>query len=227
MIAFFKKISASLFFITMLVFIIAGAIQNETLQIITKPLLIPILMLLVWVSTPRSSSRNIMLVALFFSFLGDVFLLFESKRPSLFIPGLVCFLLTHILYIIYFLSIRPSQKSILKTAPYLIPLVAGYGLLLLSVLFPHLGDLKIPVAIDAVVIMSMLLASMHIYNRVIPRVGMLFITGAIFFVLSDSLLAINKFYLPLGNFSFLVMVTYCTAQWLIVMGFIKNRIQES
>jgi len=223
MITFYRRYAGLLFFSMMLAYIIGGMIKSESLEIISKPLLMPILMILVWVSTPPTRSRSIILLALFFSFAGDTFLLFVSKNASLFIPGLVCFLLTHILYIIYFLSIKPVQNSILKTAPYLVLIVLGYGLLLLSVLFPQLGDLKIPVIIYATVIMSMLLASLQIYNRVTPHVGQLFITGAVFFVLSDSLLAINKFYLTLGNFSFLIMVTYCIAQWLIVRGFIKKQ----
>jgi len=221
MTAFIKRFAAPLFFMTMLAFIAGGLLKNEWIQIITKPLLLPILMLLVFVSTPPSTSRTIMLIALFFSFAGDVFLLFESNNAMLFIPGLVSFLLTHILYIIYFLSLPALKKSLLKTAPYLGLLVAAYGLLLVYTLFPNLGALKVPVIIYASVIMSMLLASIHIYNRVNSDAGQLFIAGAIFFVLSDSLLAFNKFHTPV-KFSFLIILTYCIAQYLIVRGFIKQ-----
>ncbi|RYF87580.1 MAG: hypothetical protein EOO03_10470 [Chitinophagaceae bacterium] len=47
----------------------------------------------------------------------------------------------------------------------------------------------------------------------------MFIAGAAFFVLSDSLLAINKFHTSL-QCSFMVMVTYCLAQYLVVKGVI-------
>ena len=45
--------------------------------------------------------------------------------------------------------------------------------------------------------------------------------GAIFFMLSDSILAANKFYqpIPLSNIS--IMVTYALAQYLIVLGILK------
>ncbi|HSN60613.1 MAG TPA: lysoplasmalogenase [Ferruginibacter sp.] len=221
MTAFIKRFAAPLFFATMMAFIAGGLLKNEWIQIITKPLLLPILMGLVFVSTPPSTSRTLMLVALFFSFAGDVFLLFETSNAMLFIPGLVSFLLTHILYIIYFLSIPALKKSLLKTAPYLGLLVAAYGLLLVYILFPSLGALKIPVIIYATVIMSMLLASIHIYYRVHDDAGRLFIAGALFFVLSDSLLAFNKFHTPI-QFPFLIILTYCIAQYLIVRGFIKN-----
>jgi uncharacterized membrane protein YhhN len=222
MTAFLKTYAALLFFAVMLAYISGGLLNNEALQISTKPLLIPILMALVLVSTPPSQNRNWMLLALFFSFAGDVFLLFEYKNAALFIPGLVSFLLTHILYILYFLSIKPIKTSLLKTAPYLALLIVLYGFLLIYILFPHLAALKIPVIIYASIIMSMLLCSLHIYNRVKKSAGILFIAGALFFVLSDSLLAVNKFHTSLQHFSFIIMITYCGAQWLIVRGFIVH-----
>ncbi len=218
---FLKRYLPVLFFAVTLAYILGGLWQSQPLQLLTKPILIPLLMLWVWLNAAASKNRDLLLVALFFSFAGDVFLLLEYKNPILFIPGLVSFLLTHILYIVYFLSLPGSRTSLLKTAPYLGLLVIAYGVALVYILYPSLGALKIPVLIYATVIMSMLLASIHIYNRVPRRAGRLFIAGACFFVLSDSLLAFNKFHSPLA-FPFLIMITYCVAQYLIVKGFLLN-----
>jgi hypothetical protein len=46
----------------------------------------------------------------------------------------------------------------------------------------------------------------------------MFFTGALFFMLSDSLLAINKFYRPFPLAGFLIMLSYIVAQYLIVIG---------
>jgi len=92
---------------------------------------------------------------------------------------------------------------------------------LLYFLFPHLGKLKIPVVIYAVVILLMLLASIHTYNNVQKEAGILFIAGAGFFIISDSLLAINKFHTPL-LFPFFIILTYAIAQYLLVKGFIQQ-----
>ena len=216
---FLKRFLPIFFFAAMLGYIMAGIWQNQPLQLLTKPLLIPLLMLWVWLNVAITKDRILILVALFFSFAGDVFLLLEYKEPLLFIPGLVSFLLTHILYIVYFLSLPKGKKSLLKTAPHLVLLVLAYGMALVYILFPALGALKIPVLIYAMVIMSMLLASIHIYYRVPLRVGRLFIAGACFFVLSDSMLAFNKFHSPI-IFPFLIILTYCVAQYFIVKGFI-------
>ena len=45
--------------------------------------------------------------------------------------------------------------------------------------------------------------------------------GAIAFVISDSILAINKFYAPFEKSSFFIMLTYLVAQYLIVVGILK------
>lgn len=216
--ALIKRFATPLFFTVMFLYIVGGILNNQTLQLATKPLLIPVLIAFLLSSTYSSRPRNLLGVALLFSFLGDVFLLFEYKNPALFIPGLLSFLFTHILYIVYFISIKPARPSLLKTAGWLWPAVLLYAAGLLYLLLPKLGNLTIPVFVYAVVIISMVLASLHVYKRVTPTTGKLFITGAIFFVISDSLLAINKFYSPI-HFSFLIILTYCIAQYLLVKGF--------
>jgi uncharacterized membrane protein YhhN len=221
MIAFIKRWTILAYFLALFAFIAGGIIGLENLPLFTKPLLMPLLMLYVWVSMSHGAARNILLAALFFSFAGDVLLMLEPVNSFLFIPGLVAFLFTHILYIIYFFAIPSLKKSLLLTAPYLAIAVIIYGMLLLYFLFPRLGILKIPVLIYAGVILVMLLASMHAYNNVQKQAGMLFIAGALFFIISDSLLAINKFHTAL-IFPFTVILTYGIAQYLLVRGFIKH-----
>ncbi len=216
---FTKRFAAPLFFIVTALYIAGGVLAIPNLQLATKPLLIPILIGLLLAATRSSRRRNLFIVALLFSWAGDVFLLFENVNAKLFIPGLVCFLVTHVLYIIFFLSIKPVRISLLKTAPWIWPLVLLYVVGLLYLLVPTLGALKIPVIGYALIITGMLLASLHIYKRVNPNAGKHFILGAFFFVVSDSLLAINKFYTPIP-FSFLIILTYCVAQYLLVKGFI-------
>ncbi len=214
-----KRFAAPLFFIVMALYIAGGLLNIPNLQLVTKPLLMPILIGLLLAATPASRRRSLFITALVFSLAGDVFLLFENVNPILFIPGLLCFLITHVLYIIYFMSIKPARVSLLKTAAWIWPLVLLYVFGLLYLLLPKLGALKIPVIVYALVITGMLLASIHIYKRVNPIAGKHFILGALFFVISDSLLAINKFYTPIP-FSFLIILTYCVAQYFLVKGFI-------
>jgi uncharacterized membrane protein YhhN len=91
-----------------------------------------------------------MISGLFFSWLGDIFLLPEDSDGMYFILGLSCFLTTHILYIIYFAKIRPEGKSFFRQYPFLLVFIGVYGAGLLYLLLPSLGGLKIPVAVYAI-----------------------------------------------------------------------------
>ncbi len=214
------------FWIIVLADIIGIACSIDVLHYFAKPLLLPALMALLFAAIKKAPGKNLLLTALFFSWLGDMFLLFENKNPLFFIFGLASFLTTHILYIIYFLSIGTKAVSLLKKQPLIIVFVVAYGVSLVWLLFPKLGDLKIPVIVYAAVICTMLLCSLHIFYKVNKKAAWLFVTGALLFVLSDSLLAINKFYQPFAYAGVWIMLTYCAAQYNIVTGFIKQTIND-
>jgi uncharacterized membrane protein YhhN len=46
--------------------------------------------------------------------------------------------------------------------------------------------------------------------------------GAVLFMLSDSLLALNKFLMPMENPGIFIMLTYLLAQWNIINGLLKH-----
>ncbi|MEO7266179.1 MAG: lysoplasmalogenase [Ferruginibacter sp.] len=198
--------------------LIAVAFNIEGLRFITKPLLMPVLAVAVYYNS-TSQKRSYIIAALFFSFIGDSFLLLEKREPLFFIFGLASFLITHILYTIYFLRLKQIHPSPLKTNWYIFLLILFYGAGLVFLLYPLLGALKIPVLLYATIICLMLISSFHVYKSVAPATGLQFITGALLFVISDSFLAINKFYQPFQLAPFLIMLTYCAAQFLIARGF--------
>jgi uncharacterized membrane protein YhhN len=68
----------------------------------------------------------------------------------------------------------------------------------------------------------MLLSCLRAYNFLNAASRLSLISGAICFVISDSLLAINKFYTPFAGAGFFIMLTYCLAQYFILNGFIKS-----
>ena len=213
-----------LFWILVLIDLVAILLSAPLLHMMTKPLLMPVLTLNILSHIPRKQDSILIIVALIFSFLGDVFLMLDQSTPLFFIMGLVAFLLTHIFYIIYFLKISSGKRSFLSKHPIVILLVACYGGGLLYVLAPFVGDLLLPVIIYAITICTMFLCSIHVYYKVNRRSGNLFIAGAMLFVISDTLLAINKFYAAFAVAPFLIMLTYCSAQYLIVSGYLKHRL---
>ena len=217
-----QKKTVPAFWLLSLLDIIGILSKFSILHYITKPLLIPTLILLLFFTDTALAGKKLLLTGLFFSWLGDIFLLLESKQALFFIFGLVCFLTTHIFYIIYFLSIRSANNSLLKKQPLFLLLVLGYGATLVWLLFPHLGDLKVPVIIYATVICGMLLCSLHVFLKLKKPANSFYLLGASLFVLSDSLLAINKFYQAFAFAAVFIMLTYCAAQYFIVSGFINQ-----
>jgi uncharacterized membrane protein YhhN len=217
------QIFSRLFWLVTLTDLLGMQLGVTWLHVIAKPLLMPLLIAMLFYSGIAGTKKKWILIGLFFSWLGDLFLLLDSKVPIFFIVGLGSFLITHIFYILYFLSIENSSPSLLKKQPLLIVLTLCYGSALVVLLFPYLGDLKIPVILYAAVICTMLLCSLHISRKLPAPSNSYFVAGALLFVLSDSLLAINKFYQPFAFAGTLIMLTYCAAQFYIVMGFIKRR----
>lgn len=187
-----------------------------------KPLLMPTLMLSLLFEKMKIKWSQLIIAALFFSFCGDVFLLNDVGNNGFFIYGLLCFLITHILYIIYFHKIKKNDQSLLQKYPWIAALVAAFAVSLIQFLYPQLGALKIPVIIYASVICLMLLYSLHVFLDVNAPANWMFVVGAIFFVCSDSLLAINKFNNPFALAGSAVMFTYCTAQFFIVTAVFKR-----
>jgi len=90
-----------LYLIITVVTIAVRVVDNNDLENIFKPILMPILMLILFINSNKLSLSNtkLIFIALFFSMLGDVFLMpyFDN-----FILGLVNFLIAHIFYIVAF-----------------------------------------------------------------------------------------------------------------------------
>lgn len=186
-----------------------------------KPFLIPILLYSVY-SFDEFPTKKILLTALTFSWIGDIVLMFADKKEMYFIFGLVAFLLSHIVYIVLFnkqLKKETNKNTLLFI--FGIGVIVVYLLLMLSLLFPNLGDLKIPVTVYAMVISTMLLFALKGSFRWSSPGNIYILSGAVIFVSSDSILAFNKFYKPILLDSFLIMATYIIAQFLIVIGILE------
>ena len=165
-----KRINADKFAVLFWLLAIADVAGIYThiisIHFLAKPLLIPALIAWLCLSNTNAKGKNIILTGLVFSFLGDVFLLFENLNPIFFITGLASFLITHICYIIFFLRIKTVAVSLLKKQPLIVPIILCYGACLIWLLFPHLGKLKIPVIVYGLTICTMLICSLHIFLSV-------------------------------------------------------------
>jgi uncharacterized membrane protein YhhN len=189
-----------------------------------KFFLMPVLIVVLVQNKRTLLQKNwrVILGGLITAWAGDVMLLFSVSRPIFFIIGLVCFLSTHLAYIVYLSRYQKSPLSFLKRSPLIFFLVVLYSIFFLAFLWSHLDDLLIPVIVYTLIITFMMLQALAAGKYMWDDAGKLFISGAAAFILSDSLLAINKFYKPFEGGDFLVMLTYGIAQWMIVTATIKN-----
>lgn len=212
------------FFIVFVAQLFSLLTENEWIRFITKPLITLVLMLsLVMLNQLYGKFRKRIFIGLIFGLLGDVFLMLPANHPSYFMLGLLSFLIGHLFYISAFnLDIQSSTKkasNIFLITSIVLAIFSGAFFLYLR---PFLGSLQLPVLIYCFIISLMVMLSIGRWGKV-DKSSALFITiGAFFFLISDSLLAYNKFVLPLENSGLYVMSTYMLAQYFIVQGTINR-----
>lgn len=188
------------------------------LSLFSKPLLMPLL-IGYFVSASganRSLLKKLVVLALVFSWVGDAVLMFQNINGMYFIIGLVAFLLAHVMYIVGFTKLKNSTTKVERLA--IIVFFLAYSATLVIFLWPGLGNMKAPVMLYALV-----LTIMGVLGVIKSTTNHPYITfGVLFFVASDSILALNKFLIDVPFNGMLIMGTYIAAQWLIVAGVSKR-----
>jgi len=207
-----------LFLIVATINIVLISFNYETVALCLKPFLIPILFLYVYLNEAFATKKTLLL-ALTFSWIGDVLLIFSNANQWFFISGLLSFLTAHVFYIFLFSKLGTSKPY--KNNPLFwlgIILTIFYLKSILELLLPALGPLKIPVSFYALTISVMLGFAWRGFITWNDCARFYILFGAIAFIASDSFLAINKFQEPFNNAPFLIMSTYFAAQFGIVYG---------
>ena len=222
--------SLSLLFTILLMAEIYGEIiENYSIIWLSKPLLMPVLLLLVFLNAHHnlSAERFCLVISLTFSCIGDILLM--QRRNHLFVFGLVSFLIAHISYVISFVvRLRHEgpelrrRLTISATIVAMVPFLA-YIALMLYVLCPRLQvdrdetkGLLLPVVFYIFIIVGMAYIS-YLRDQKLPGFWSVFI-GAVFFVLSDTILAFNRFVIQIPVAGLFIMFTYGLGQYLITMG---------
>lgn len=197
---------------------ITGATLNGPwlwLHYIGKPLTTLLILWLALSAQPAVDARygRALLAGLVLSLIGDVFLMLPGDH---FVPGLVAFLLAHLCYIVAF---APGSSGKARAVGFMVvALVAGGNL---AGLLPRVDEaLKIPVLAYIAVLATMAafaLARMWTpaIAQALPRSARLAAIGAVLFMVSDSLLAWDRFAGGVPAPALLVLATYCAAQWCI------------
>lgn len=209
-----------LYFTILILHLSAIAMQIPLLQSITKPLLVITLIIYTarFLSFTPPGCKVLLIAALAFSLAGDVFLMFDASQEIYFMAGLGSFLLAHGCYIGLFLKIRYTNLPVVLCRWPFIFLTEAFVIAFIFFLLPYLGPLLIPVIIYATAISFTLLCVMHAFHLKTQPEGWRILAGAICFIISDALLATNKFYQPLLAAQGWVMLTYGLAQWGLATG---------
>lgn len=177
-----------------------------------KPLTIVLLLLLAALATGAHGPRYqwAIVLGLACSLAGDVFLMLPGNR---FVPGLASFLLAHLAYLAAFSSGVPIGAAPALLVPFLVVMTA-----LLRVLWSGLGRYRLPVLFYSAAIVLMVGQAWG-RNRLLPGPGaMLAAVGAALFMVSDGILALNRFRRPFPEAQLLVMSSYVAAQALIALS---------
>lgn len=161
----------------------------------------------------------ILAVSLLFSSIGDVLL--EIPGDKMFLFGLVSFLIAHLLYIVLFARNFPRPLKSGSTEKLIIVAVPIYSIIMTAWLWPGLGDLSGPVIFYICAITAMVLSA-----ALAGFASRLIFVGALLFFISDSLIAINRFKFPIKYSDYLIWSTYYAAQFLITLGFLREKLNR-
>jgi len=205
---------ATLFFIAAIADIWGIIGENETMKTIAKPMLLTLLALVYLASVKQPIFWYVL--GMFFSFVGDVLLMFEGAKFFMF--GLSAFLLAHVMYIKVTSSFLQRDLTV-KIISSSLPFVIFFGILL-YLIYPNLEGMLIPVVIYGITISTFGSVALLNYRGEKSTENLWLCIGAILFVLSDSLIALNKFYEPNEIYGVAIMITYILAQFLICKAMI-------
>jgi len=143
---------------------------------------------------------------------GDIFL--DLDRTKYFLPGLLCFLIGHILYIASFYKGARWDK---KRIPYAL-IVLSLAAPMVFFLAKSAGTYLIPViSYIAVITLMALVACFH--KKGFPFL----IVGAFIYMISDSLIGINKFVYPILGAQYFILFTYYLGQGLLTLGTVRSQ----
>lgn len=211
-----------LYFSSGIVFIALETVDATYPGIAVKALIIPVLgwLYIRFVRDGWNPFHRLIIAALAFSWFGDVTLQLSSIRETFFLVGLTGFLLAQLMYLIAFFS--TPGPAILVRRPYLLIPVLAYGLVILWLVWGGLEEMKGPVILYTVVILTMLSAAINRREKVNRDSYRLVLYGAVLFIISDSMIAVNRFSQPFELARAAIMTSYVTAQYLLAIGCLRQ-----
>jgi len=154
-------------------------------------------------------------LALAFSAIGDAMLALQPARMTL---GIGAFGLAHILYAWIFLRVLRSRGLRGLVGYALAAIIAVFGVIMLIWLQPGMGELRVPATIyNGIILVMAAIAALS-------KARWLAVIGALLFVGSDSLIALDLFKdIDPAWRGPTVWISYVAAQFCLTLGLIRER----
>lgn len=218
--------SAFLVFISLAcLYLLASLLEYQGTLFFTKPLLL--IPLIAAAATSSMAHKKLLAAALLCCWGGDVLLLFAEVDAMYFMAGLISFLIGHIFYILLFIRLIQHNRQPPRYRPVVLMAIVVYLIVFYMVMHAYLRQMLWPVMLYAVVISTMLYAAVLLAPSLRKKQALFLILGAAAFVVSDTILAINKFYTAVPLSGFLIMSTYIFAQGAIVWAMLTAYLMTS
>jgi uncharacterized membrane protein YhhN len=156
------------------------------------------------------------IAALILSWAGDIFLINKDKQ-IFFKLGLAAFLVSHVFYIIAFLTLAESANipALIISLAVAVPM----GLAILKVLNAS-PPMKIPVTVYAFVIILMSISALQLMLARFGFAEVMVFSASIVYLFSDTFMAYHLFHGKPKYFNFITMIPYIIAQGGIIMGLV-------
>lgn len=215
----------AIFIIAVIIELVSRFLENHEMEYFAKPFILVWIIVYYVLNTPKKEIRVSLILAFAFSWVGDMFLMLAHLKDFLFYAGVGGFFFAQFFFILSFsASAGRAGKGLVYRRPlWIIPFLA-YLILMMWYLVPGMEGMMRPVIIIyGISLLGMSVAAFNRYGTVNRRSFNLVFIGSVFFVISDSMIAINKFQAEIPRASFIIVATYILAQYLILRGLIAAR----
>jgi uncharacterized membrane protein YhhN len=195
--------------------------ENNFGFLISKPLIVPVLLIYLLFKFKESQHRLIptLMIATFFSILGDIFLLFTINESLFKIVGICTFTVAQAAYAyLYYLSFE-DQKNKYIPVHQRWPEVISIGATIIAtvLIYPSLGNFAAPAIIYALITIITIVFALNRRFYVSRKSFSLTIIGVLFFFISDALIGNDLFLKNIVN-HFFIMLSYLIGHYLVIKG---------
>jgi len=179
--------------------------------------IIPIIVMLIFIYLQRDLNNPSFSKWLF---LGLLFCMFGDATLHWFLLGLSFFLIGHICYIVAFFQVKVKTIN-----PYIAILLLVYGMVMVAWVAGNIfrtGNYVLGIAVCCyiAVILTMGWSALQTYSTFV-------ILGAISFIFSDSILALDTFITRIPMAHILIMTSYYSAQLFFTLGTLKYSVAQN